>query len=154
MYHQYTGCPKKRTFRIIILQAAASGRSGSRCLKYDLPEAAACRMMILKVRFLGTPCTSLIQFVLTLSKLVGEAIEKQMRQTSWDVMWVNCKNKTKFKQNPCCIAVLSYCSRVRQWSKCVVLQLKKNWRNVIWREKSFMHAFPASVKRLNPSPPK
>ena len=45
------GVPKKRTFRIIILQAAALGRSGSRRLKYDLPEAAACRMMILKVHF-------------------------------------------------------------------------------------------------------
>ena len=50
------GVPKKRTFRIIILQAAASGKSYSRRLESDLPEAAACRMMILKVRFFGTPC--------------------------------------------------------------------------------------------------
>ena len=52
----YRVSQKKRTFRIIILQAAAPGRSDSTHLKYDLPEAAACRMMILKVRFFGTPC--------------------------------------------------------------------------------------------------
>ena len=46
---QLQGVPKKRTFRIIILQAAASGISDSRRLESNLPEAAACRMMILKV---------------------------------------------------------------------------------------------------------
>ena len=53
----YRVSQKKRTFRIIILQAAASGRSYLRRLEPDLPEAAACRMMILKVRFFGAPCT-------------------------------------------------------------------------------------------------
>ena len=54
------GVPKKRTFRIIILQAAASGRSDSRRLESDLSEAAVCRMMILKVRFFGTPCMYIV----------------------------------------------------------------------------------------------
>ena len=50
-----TGCPKKRTFRIIILQADTSERSDSKRLESDLSEASAFRMMILKVRFLGHP---------------------------------------------------------------------------------------------------
>ena len=50
-----TGCPKKRIFKLIILQADTSERSDSRRLEFDLSGVSACRMMILKVRFLGHP---------------------------------------------------------------------------------------------------
>ena len=50
-----TGCPKKRIFKLIILQADTSERSDSRRLEFDLSEVSTCRMMILKVRFLGHP---------------------------------------------------------------------------------------------------
>ena len=51
------GCPKNATFRIITLQADTSERSDSKRLESDLSEVSAFRIMILKVRFFGTPCT-------------------------------------------------------------------------------------------------
>ena len=50
------GVPKKRTFRISILQADTSERSDSSRLESDLPEVSGRRMLILKVCFFGTPC--------------------------------------------------------------------------------------------------
>ena len=53
------GVPKKRTFRIIILQADTSERSDSRRLESDLSEVPACRMMIMKLRLFGASCIHL-----------------------------------------------------------------------------------------------
>ena len=47
-----TGCPKKRIFRIIILQA-------------DTSERSACRVMILKMRCFWTPCTKTLFEIIT-----------------------------------------------------------------------------------------
>ena len=46
------GVPKKRTFRIIILQA-------------DTSERSACRVMILKMRCFWTPCTKTLFEIIT-----------------------------------------------------------------------------------------
>ena len=51
MWYIYRVSRKKRSFKIIILQADTSERSDSWPLESDLSEVLACRMMILKVRF-------------------------------------------------------------------------------------------------------
>ena len=55
------GAPKKRTFRILTLQADASERSDSKRLESVLSEVSAFRMMIMKVRLFGTPCNEAAQ---------------------------------------------------------------------------------------------